>query len=192
MDLRIRKWVVVVEEVHLAMGRSDDGPPLRKGAVCAVLHNPYAGRYVEDLGPLVEASRALGDELARRAREALGAPVESYGKAGLVGVNGDQEHANALLTTVFAEGLRREAGGGKAWIPSMTKISGPGERIDVPLAFKDALYVRSHYDGITVSVPDAPQPDEIVIIGAYASRGRINARLGGVRKEEVEGRDGLR
>jgi hypothetical protein len=190
--VEVRKWVTVVEEIRTEMGRADGGPPLRKAAACAVVRNPHAGRYVEDLSDLVEASRALGEDLCRRAAAALGAPVESYGKGAIVGVLGDQEHAVALLTTVFGDVVRRHAGGGRAWIPSMTKRGGPGERLDVPLAYKDALYVRSHYDGITVAVPDAPAPDEIVVVAAYASRGRINARLGGLRKEEVAAGDGLR
>lgn len=190
--LAVRKWLTVVEEVHAEMGRGDDGPPLRKAAVCAVVRNPYAGRYVEDLGALVQASAALGDELCRRAAAALGAPVESYGKGGIVGTGGDHEHINALLTTVFGDVMRAHAGGGKAWIPSMTKRGGPGERIDIPLAYKDALYVRSHYDGITVAVPDAPGPEELVVVAAYANRGRLNARLGGLRKEEATAGDGLR
>ena len=191
--LEVRKWATFVEEVHREMGRGDSGPPLKKAAVCAVIRNPYAGRFVEDLRDLVTASKELGEELSRRAAAALAPdPVESYGKGGIVGLQGDQEHINALLTTAFGDVLREHAGGGKAWIPSMTKRAHAGEKIDIPLAYKDALYVRSHYDGITVAVPDAPAPDEIVVIAAYASRGRLNARLGGVAKHEVKGEDGLR
>lgn len=193
VDVRVRKWVTIVQETHEELGRGDDGGPLLKVAVCAVVANPFAGRFVEDLGDLVDASAPLADEIARRAAAAL-APhdVESYGKAALVGSAGDQEHANAMLTTAFGEMLRKHAGGGTAWIPSMTKRATAGEAIDVPLAYKDALYVRSHYDGITVLVPDAPGPDEIVVIGAYANRGRLNARLGGPRADEISGTDGLR
>lgn len=192
MQLHVRKYVTIVEEVHTEMGRGDAGGPLKKVAVCAVIRNPYAGEYVEDLSALVNASEAIGEELARRAREAVGGqPFESYGKGGLVGSSGDQEHVNAMLTTVFGEVMRKACGGGLAWIPSMTKRSAPGERLDVPLAFKDALYVRSHYDGITVSVPDAPGADEIVLVAAFATRGRLNARLGGVDKNRIQG-DGLR
>jgi hypothetical protein len=190
--IAVRKWFTAVEEVRLEAGR-DDGPPLLKVAVCAVVENPFAASaFQEDLQVLVDASDALGDELARRAAKALGQPVASYGKGGLVGVAGEQEHTNAMLTTVFGERLREHAGGGKAWIPSMSKRVAPGAQIDVPLAHKDALYVRSHYDGITVAVPDAPGPDEIVVIGAYASRGRLHARLGGVPADGIRGEDGLR
>jgi len=190
--LNVRKWVALIEEIHTEMGRGDAGPPLRKVAVCAVVRNPHAGRFVEDLSDLVAASEPLGDEMSRRAAAALGDPAESYGKGGLVGTNGDQEHINALLTTVFGDVLRKHAGGGTAWIPSMTKRGGAGASIDIPLAYKDALYVRSHYDGITVAIADAPGPDEIVVIAAYANRGRLNARLGGLAKADAKGRDGLR
>lgn len=190
--LDVRKWATFIEEIHTEMGRGDGGRPLRKVAVCAVVRNPHAGRFVQDLSDLIDASQTLGDEMARRAAAAVGEPVESYGKGGIVGVNGDQEHINALLTTVFGDVLRSHAGGGKAWIASMTKRGVAGTSIDIPLAHKDALYVRSHYDGITVAVPDAPGPDEIVVIAAYANRGRLNARLGGLAKEDVKGRDGLR
>jgi hypothetical protein len=190
--MTVRKWVTTLEEVHTEAGRSDDGGPLVKVAVCAVVSNPFAGRWADDLDELIEARVPLADELAGRAAAALGAPALSYGKGGLVGVAGEQEHVNAMLTTVFGEALRRHAGGGLAWIPSMTKRASAGEQLDVPLAHKDALYVRAHYDGITVQVPDAPGPDEMVVVGAYASRGRINARIGGVPADGIETRDGLR
>jgi hypothetical protein len=188
----VRKWATYIEEIHTEMGRGDGGSPLRKVAVCAVIRNAHAGKFVADLSDLVAVSETLGDEMSRRAAAALGEPVESYGKGGIVGIDGDQEHINALLTTVYGDALRRHAGGGAAWIPSMTKRGGAGTSIDIPLAYKDALYVRSHYDGITVAVPDAPAPDEIVVIAAYASRGRLNARLGGLAKKDAKGQDGLR
>jgi hypothetical protein len=191
VELTVRKWLLVQEEVLREAGRAD-GRPLRKVAAMAVVENPCAGRFEPDLSGLVEASRALAHTLCGRAREALGEAPESYGKAALVGTDGDQEHAVAMLTTIFGDIMREHAGGGKAWIPSMTKRCAPGERLDVPLAHKDALFVRSHYDGITVAVPDAPLPRELVVVAAYASRGRLNARLGGLRPEEVQGADGLR
>ena len=141
---------------------------------------------------MIEASRELGRLLADLAVQAL-APyrAQSYGKAGIVGLAGEQEHANALLTTAFADPLREALGGGKAWISSYTKVGGPGTSIDVPLACKDALYVRSHYDGMTLTLPDAPLPDEVAVIFCVANRGRLNARVGGLRFEEVKGQDGL-
>lgn len=176
----IRKVVTVVEEVLTEGGRGD-GAPLRKAAAIAVIANPYAGlAVVEDLSALVEPSAALGALLGERVAAALGAPVESYGKAALVGMGGEQEHAVACITTPFGDALRGAVGGGTAWLSSFTKRCGPGEPVDVPLAYKDEIWVRSHYDGITVRLPDAPGPGEIVVIAAVASRGRLHERLGGM------------
>ena len=145
MQIRVRSYHTHVEHTLSAAGRSSD-TPLRKVAAVAVIENPYAGRYVEDLQPLIQASADLGRELAALAVRALEPySAQSYGKAGIVGVAGEQEHANALLTTTFAEPLRSAIGGGKAWIASFTKRAVPGTPIDVPLAYKDALYVRSHW-----------------------------------------------
>jgi hypothetical protein len=119
-------------------------------------------------------------------------PIQSYGKACLVGALGEYEHGNAFLTQVFADPVRESVGGGKAWVPSTGKVAAPGAVIDIPLAHKDALYVRSHYDTISVSFGDAPRADEVVIAFAFASRGRLRARLGGIRAEEITGADGLR
>ena len=191
MELTIRRYYTFIEHNLIEAGRPH-GEPLRKVAAVAIVENPYAGRYVDDLEPLIAASACLGKELARLAVEAL-APykAQSYGKAGIVGLDGEQEHANALLTTVFATPLRSAVGGGKAWVPSYTKRSSPGATVDVPLACKDALYVRSHYDGITVTLPDAPLASEIAVIVGVANRGRLNARVGGLRFEDVKGQDGL-
>jgi hypothetical protein len=192
MQLDIRRTYTFIEERRAEAGRRAD-PPLRKVAAVAVVGNPYAGRYVEDLTPMIEASAALGRVLAGMAAAALGPDrPQSFGKAGIVGTLGEQEHANALLTTTFAEPMRDVAGGGKAWISSMTKIGVPGQPIDIPLAAKDALYVRSHYDGMTLTLHDAPLPDEIAIICCFASRGRINARVGGLRLADAKKEDGMR
>jgi hypothetical protein len=187
----IRKIVTVTEEIRSLAGVKA-ARPLRRAAVAAVLSNPCAGQYVADLQPLIDWSAALGDELGKLAVRALGAPAESYGKGGITGVNGEQEHANALLTTTMAEGLRQAVGGGKAWISSASKVGPAGTAIDIPLAHKDALYVRSHYDAMEVRVPDAPLPDEIVVIVVVAGGARLNARVGGLRAEEIRGEDGLR
>jgi hypothetical protein len=187
----IRKIVTNAEEIRGLAGRTASRP-LRRVSVAAVLSNPYAGRYVQDLSPLISWSKGLGDELGDLAVQALGAPAESYGKGGIAGLSGEQEHANALLTTTFAEGLRKAVGGGKAWISSATKLGPPGTAIDVPLAHKDALFVRSHYDAMEVRVPDAPLPDEIVVIVVVASGARLNARVGGLRADQIRGEDGLR
>ena len=187
----IRKIMTFVEDIRAVAGIAAE-KPLRRAAVAAVLANPYAGRYVSDLKPLIDWSAALGDELGKLAVQALGVPAESYGKGGIAGVNGEQEHANALLTTTMAEGMRKAVGGGKAWISSVTKVGPPGTAIDVPLAHKDALYVRSHYDAMEVRIPDAPLSHELVIIVVVGSGARLNARVGGLRAEEIEGKDGLR
>lgn len=185
-SLRVRKYWLTVDETWLVAGRDDGAGPLRKVAACAIVENPLAGQgYVEDLTPLVTGSRALGHELGRQAGALLGSPVESYGKAAIVGIAGEQEHANACLTSVFGDALREAIGGGEAWISSTTKVGGPGTAIDVPLAFKDELWVRSHYDAMEVRVPDAPLPTEIVVIVVVANRGRINARLGGMTRAEA-------
>jgi hypothetical protein len=122
---------------------------------------------------------------------ALGGPAESYGKGGIVGTDGELDHANMFLTTALGDALRNAVGGGKAWIASTSKKGGPGTALDVPLAHKDALYVRSHYDALEVRIPDAPLADEVVAIVVVANRGRLNYRLGGLRKEDVKGKDGL-
>lgn len=185
--LEIRKTFSQIEEINTSAGRNDDGGPLRKVAVCAVIRNPYAGQgFVEDLSALVEASDAIGRLLGEEALRLLGAPVESYGKAGLVGTSGEQEHVNAALTSVFGDAFRAAIGGGAAWITSATKPGAPGVVIDVPTAYKDEVWVRSHYDAMEVRVPDAPHPDELVIIAAVTNRGRLNARVGGMSVAEAK------
>ena len=162
---------------------------LRRVAAVAVVRNPYAGRYVENLKPMIEASVGLGREMAEIALSAFGPhEVQSYGKGGVVGLAGEQEHANALLTTSFANPIREAMGGGDAWISSFTKKGAPGTLIDIPMNHRDDIYVRSHYDGMSITLPDAPMPDEIAIIVCIANRGRLNARVGGLTHDEVEAR----
>ena len=187
----IKRILTFLDETRIADGR-DVVPPLRKAAAVAIIDNPFAGRFVEDLSPLTRASEAIGREICAIAVRLL-APDQatSYGKAAVVGTNGEQEHGNAMLTTVFGNVMREAAGGGKAWISSMTKRAAPGGTIDIPLAHKDALYVRSHYDGMSLTLPDAPQPNEIAIIAIYATRGRPNHRVGGLSASEIKGQDGL-
>lgn len=181
----VRAWHSFVQETVHELGPAPE-QPLVKAAVAVVFRNPFAGRWVEDLSPLTDASEGLGRELGERAVALLGGrPVESYGKGGLVGVNGEQEHIVACVTTVFGNALRAAVGGGEAWISSATKVAGTGTSIDVPLAYKDEVYVRSHYDAITITLPDAPRPDEIVVIAAVATGGRVNARVGGMTVADV-------
>jgi hypothetical protein len=184
--LVVRKVWTQVEEVRLVAGTADGGGPLRKVAACAVVTNPYAGAgHTADLSALVDGSAEIGGLLGAEAARALGAPPQSYGKAALAGLLGEQEHANAVLTSVFGDALRAAVGGGAAWISSTTKVATPGQSIDVPLAYKDEIWVRSHYDTVEVRVPDAPLPHELVIIAALANRGRINARLGGLTLDQA-------
>ncbi len=189
--LRIKRVLTFLDETRVADGR-DIVPPLRKAAAVAIIDNPFVGRFVQDLSPLTQASEAIGREICAIAVRLL-APDQavSYGKAAVVGINGEQEHGNAMLTTVFGNVMRDAVGGGKAWISSMTKRAAPGAIIDIPLAHKDALYVRSHYDGMTLTLPDAPQPNEIAVIAVYATRGRPNHRVGGLSAAEIRGQDGL-
>ena len=189
--MKIRKLVTVVEEI-LSDGGRPARRPLKKVAAVAVLENPFAGRYVDDLAELVDAGEELGALLSKRATEALGAPAESFGKAAIVGELGELEHAAALLHPKLGAPLRAAIGGGKAIIPSAKKLGGPGTTIDVPLHFKDAVFVRSHYDAMEVRLPDAPRAGEIVLAIALTDGGRPHARLGGLTKEEAKKEDGLR
>ena len=191
MSRQTRKLLTLVEDVLVETGIEVD-PPLRKAAVLAVVKNPFAGRYSADLSEIIEFSRELGELMSRRLVEAMGGPVQSYGKSAISGLHGEVEHAHAFLTSVFADRLRDAVGGGKAWISSTAKRGAMGTSIDVPLASKDALFVRSHYDTMTVGVADAPEADEIVVIVAGANRGRPNFRLGGLKFEDIQGEDGLR
>ena len=189
--MQIKRTLAFVDEVTVEAGQPID-PPLRKVAVVAVIDNPFAGKFEKDLAPLTKASEELGRQICRMAVALLGPhKPESYGKAAVIGMNGEQEHGVAMLTTVFGNVMRDAAGGGKAWISSLTKRAAPGATIDIPLAHKDALYVRSHYDGITITLPDAPRPDELAIICAYANRGRPNHRVGGLAAGDIKGIDGL-
>lgn len=186
MDLTIRRTFTFVQDKHMEAGQVAD-VVLRKVALAYVLENPFVSRYVEDLSPLITASEGLGRMMAADAVAAMGGlSVESYGKGGIVGLAGEQEHANALLTTTFANPIRDAIGGAKAWISSMTKVAAPGTPIDVPMNCKDDVYVRSHYDGMTVTIPDGPMADEVAIIFCMASRGRLNARVGGMTFAETQ------
>lgn len=185
--LEIRKVLIHVEEVRQVAGLAAK-KPLCKAVAAAVITNPFAGMgYVEDLSQLVEESKALGAELGPKVVAALDDEVQSYGKAAICGINGDQEHAIACITSTFAEPFRAAIGGGNAWISSVTKVGGPGAIVDIPLACKDDIWVRSHYDAVEYRIPDAPMPDEIVVMIAVANRGRIHARLGGKTLEEATG-----
>ena len=198
MDLsffRIRRWYSYAEETLANEShRAADGEPVRKVVLAALVRNPYAtGAHTESLDDVVKHSAALGVEFGKRLKVLLGNErAASYGKACIVGTSGEYEHGNAFLTTAFADPVREAVGGGKAWIASTGKRGGPGTSIDIPLAHKDALYVRSHYDTVTATFPDGPNPDEVLLLFAAATRGRLHARLGGLKADAVEGKDGLR
>lgn len=190
--MKLRKLVTIVDETHQEQGRPVE-PPLRRVAAAAVLENPLAGKYEEDLTLLVEEGERLGTLLASRAVDALGErPVESFGKAGIVGTDGELEHLAALLHPRMGGPVREGIGGGKAIIPSSKKRGAAGTAIDVPLHFRNAAFVRSHFDAMEVRIADAPAPNEIVLVLVLTDGGRPNPRIGGLRREEVKGDDGLR
>jgi len=194
MKAKIRKIVTIVEETRTEMGRAID-PPTRRAAAVAVIENPFAGRYVEDLADLIDIGEELGDLLARRAVEALGvegSEVESYGKAAAVGENGELEHAAAILHPKLGAPVRKALGKGAALIPSSKKRGGPSVALDVPLGHKDAAFVRSHFDGMEVRIADAPRANEIVVAVAVTDSGRPLPRVGGLTTAEIKGVDGLR
>lgn len=176
------------------MGR-EIAPPTRKAAALAVIENPHAGEYVEDLEGLMEIGAEMGDILGQKAVSALGvapAEIESYGKAAVVGEAGELEHAAAILHPRLGKPLRQAVEKGAALVPSSKKMGGAGTPIDVPLGHKDGAYVRSHFDGMEVRVPDAPRPREIVVAVAVTDSGRPLPRVGGLTADQVEGKDGLR
>ena len=190
----IRKLVTVTDEVHREMGRPVDPPTCRAAAV-AVIENPFARRYVEDLSDLMEIGAELGDLLGRRAVAALGllpSQAESYGKAALVGTDGELEHAAAILHPKLGAPLRAAVENGAALVPSSKKRGGPGQTLDIPLGHKDAAYGRSHFDGMEVWVNDAPRPDEILVAVAVTDSGRPLPRIGGLEAKDAVGEDGLR
>jgi hypothetical protein len=191
--MQIRKILTIAEESFSEAGQPA-GEPLRKVAVVAIVRNRHAGAaFASDLSEHVRLGADLGTRLGKLGVEAMRPyRIESYGKGAVVGTAGEQEHGVAFLTTIFGDALRVAVGGGKAWISSATKRAATGATIDVPLACKDALYVRSHYDAMTIHLPDAPLPDEIAVIACFANRGRLNDRVGGTRTTEVIGLDGLR
>ncbi|MGQ9646213.1 MAG: amino acid synthesis family protein [Thermodesulfobacteriota bacterium] len=192
--MEVRKYVTIVEETLKEGGKKVD-PVTRKAAAIAVIRNPFAGKYVENLDPLIDIGEELGGILGKRAVEALRITpknAESYGKAAIVGEAGELEHAAAILHPKLGTPLREAVGGGKAIIPSAKKMGGPGTEIDVPLHYKDAAFVRSHFDAMTVRVPDAPRADEIVVVIVVTDSGRPHARIGGLKKEEAKREDGLR
>ncbi|WP_293811409.1 amino acid synthesis family protein [uncultured Bosea sp.] len=194
MSAKIRKLVTILDETRSEMGRPVE-PAVRRAAAVAIIANPFAGRYEADLTPLIEIGDELGDLLGRHALAALGVPgdaVEGYGKAAAVGENGEMEHAAAILHPKLGAPLRKLLGKAPALIPSSKKRGSLGVVLDVPLGHKAAAYVRSHFDGMEVRVPDAPRADEIMVAVVLTSAGRPLPRVGGLRTDEIKGEDGLR
>ena len=194
MSAKIRKIVTFVEETLTEMGRPVD-PPTHRAAAVAVIENPFAGRYVEDLAPLIAIGEELGALLTARAVAALGISgdaAQSYGKAALVGENGELEHAAAILHPKMGAPVRKALGKGAALIPSSKKRGGLGAVLDIPLGHKDAAFVRSHFDGMDVRINDAPRANEIMVAIAVTDSGRPLPRVGGLTVGEIKGDDGLR
>lgn len=190
----IRKIATWVEETHIEIGQTIS-PPTRKAVAVAVIANPFAGQFVADLTPLMDIGAELGALLGRKCVAALGitpAQAQSYGKAAMVGENGELEHAAAILHPRLGAPLRTEVEQGAALVPSSKKIGAPGQVLDVPLGHKDAAYVRSHFDGIEVRLNDAPRANEIMVAVAVTDSGRPLPRVGGLTHDAAVGKDGLR
>ena len=190
----ISKLLTFIEETHRE-GDHDIRPPTRKAAAVAVIGNPYAGRFADDLDELVAIGEMLGGLLGERAVRALGIQPEqahSYGKAAIVGEDGELEHAAAILHPRLGAPLRAAVEKGAALVPSAKKRGGMGAAIDVPLGHKDAAFVRSHFDAMEVRVPDAPRRDEIVVAVVVTDSGRPLPRIGGLQADQIVGKDGLR
>ncbi len=194
MKAKIRKIVVTVEDTLTEQGQVIS-PPTRRAAAIAVIENPFAGRYVEDLELLMEIGEELGGMLGERCVKALGitpAEAESYGKAALVGETGELEHAAAILHPSMGKPLRAAVEKGAALVPSSKKMGAMGTPLDIPLGHKDAAYVRSHFDGMEVRINDAPRTNEIMVAIAVTDSGRPLPRVGGLEAKDAEGKDGLR
>lgn len=190
----IRKIYSIMEETH-AEGQKTLDKPTCKAAAAVVFKNPFAGKYQEDLSILIDWGETLGEVITQKAVVALGVKpedVQSYGKAAIVGDDGELEHCAALMHPKLGAPMRVSVGGGKAIIPSAKKRGCSGTAIDVPLHYKNAAFVRSHFDAMEVRIPDAPKADELVLIVAVTNSGRPLARVGGLRIEEVKGEDGLK
>ena len=194
MPANIRKLIVQVDEVRKEMGQTID-PPTRRAVAIAVIENPYAGRYSENLDALIAIGEELGALLGQKAVKALGiepGQAQSYGKAAIVGENGELEHAAAILHPKLGAPLRLAVEKGAALVPSAKKRGTLGTAIDVPLGHKDAAFVRSHFDAVEARVSDAPRANEIVVAVAVTDSGRPLPRIGGLQVSEIKGEDGLR
>ena len=192
--MKIRKIVTVVEDTHSEIGQVIN-PATRRAAAIAVIENPFAGKYQDDLEALMEIGEQLGGLLGQKCVDALGitpAQAESYGKAALVGANGELEHAAAILHPRMGKPLRVAVEKGAALVPSSKKMGAMGHPLDIPLGHKDAAYVRSHFDGMEVRVNDAPRANEILVAIAVTDSGRPLPRVGGLEAKDAIGENGLK
>ena len=192
-DVEIRKRLIGIEEVF-----HEGGPvaavPLKRGSILAVIRNPFAGRYVEDIAPFMEDLKPLGLAMARDLVAALGggpAAIEGYGKGAIVGQAGELEHG-ALWHVPGGYAMREILGDAKAIVASTKKVGGPGTRLDVPVTHINASYVRSHFDALEVGLADAPRADELVLALVMTTGARVHARVGGLKAGDIKGEDGLR
>jgi len=192
-EVQVRKKLMTVEEIFHE-GGPVSGKPLRRAAALAVIHNPFAGRYVEDIAGLMDDLKPLGLEMAKSLIAALGGDpktVEGFGKGAIVGSAGELEHG-ALWHVPGGYAMRQLLGDAKAIVASTKKVGGPGTRLDVPITHINASYVRSHFDAMEVGVTDAPRSGEIVLALVMTTGPRIHARVGGLKASEIKGVDGLR
>ncbi len=192
-DVLIRKRVIVVEEIFHE-GGPVAGTPLLRGAILAVIRNPFAGEYVEEIAEFMDDLRPLGLMMAGQLVAALGgdpALIEGYGKGAIVGAAGELEHG-ALWHAPGGYAMRRALGDAKAIVPSTKKVGGPGTRLDIPITHINASYVRSHFDAMEVGISDAPRADEMVLCLVMTTGPRVHARSGGLAASEIKGEDGLR
>jgi hypothetical protein len=189
--IEIRKRSLTIETIHHEGGPPVD-EPLKLAAACALIRNPYAGRYEPDLMPFMAELRTLGTSLATELVEVLGRDkVEVYSKAAIVGVNGELEHG-AVWHEAGGWAMRSVLGEPKAIVPSAKAVAATGYRLMVPLHYIHAAYVRSHYNSMEVGIQDAPRPSEILFALVMGTGGRVHARLGGLSKDGVTVHDGQR
>ncbi|MFC2253138.1 amino acid synthesis family protein [Labrys portucalensis] len=192
-EIVLRKRAVIVEEIFHE-GGPVNAVPLKRGAILSVIHNPFAGRYVEEIAPFMEELKPLGVEMAAALLAALGGKagdVQGYGKGAIVGAAGELEHG-ALWHVPGGYAMREILGDAKAIVPSAKKLGGPGTRLDVPVTHINASYVRSHFDAMEVGLADGPKADELLLVLVMTTGARIHARVGGLAAKDVKGVDGLR
>ncbi|MGE7468866.1 amino acid synthesis family protein [Bosea sp. NPDC003192] len=192
-EIAVRKYAVTVEEIH-----HEGGPaaavPLKRGAALAVIANPYAGRYVEDIQGFMDDLKPFGLAMAQRLLAAMGGDaraIQGYGKGAIVGAAGELEHG-ALWHVPGGYAMRELLGDAKAIVPSTKKVGGPGTRLDIPVTHVNASYVRSHFDAFEIGITDAPKADELLFALVMTTGPRIHARVGGLKASEIKGEDGLR